>query len=120
MNIGYFGTKELNQALFNRFNNVIEVSELSDESIKKMLLARVPECEPVLPKLLGVYHKIKKKIAAEELDIVISPRNLENWARAAKYEGYIKAAEKTVVPIAKTDVVMKDTIRGILVLYKWS
>lgn len=120
MNIGYFGTKELNQALFNRFNNIIEVSEISDDSIRKMLLARVPECEPVLSKLLGVYHKIKKKITIEELDIVISPRNLENWARAAKYEGYVKAAEKTIVPIAKTDAVMKDTIRGILILYKWS
>ena len=119
MNLGYYGTKELNQALFNRFNAVVELAALSDESIKLMLTTRIPECAPVVDKILGVYHKLKKKIEAEELDVVISPRNLENWARLAKYEGYIAAAEKTIVPIAKSDRVLENTIRGILMLYKW-
>ncbi|MDR3239777.1 MAG: AAA family ATPase [Clostridiales bacterium] len=119
MNLGYFGTKELNQALYNRFNIVLELAALSDEAIAKMLTARVPGCVDKVDKLLGVYHKLKKKIDSEELDLVISPRNLENWARLAKYEGYIAAAEKTIIPIAKCDRVMENTIRGILVLYKW-
>jgi hypothetical protein len=84
-----------------------------------MLTTRVPECEPVVDKILGVYHKIKKKIEAEELDVVISPRNLENWARLARYDGYIKAAEKTIIPIAKCDRTLEDTMRGIMMLYKW-
>ena len=120
MNLGYFGTKELNQALYNRFNAIIEVAALSDESIEKMLITRVPECKPVVNKLIAVYHKLQKKIEAEELDVVISPRNLENWARLAKYEGYMTAAEKSIIPIAKCDRVLEDTIRGILMLYKWS
>ena len=120
MNLGYFGTKELNQALYNRFNIVLELAALADEAIVKMLVARIPECKDKTDKILGVYHKLKKKIESEELDIVISPRNLENWARLAKYEGYIAAAEKTIIPIAKCDRVMEDTIRGIIVLYKWS
>jgi MoxR-like ATPase len=120
MNLGYFGTKELNQALYNRFNVILELAALSDEAIAKMLTARVPECAGKADKLLGVYHKLKKKIDSEELDIVISPRNLENWARLAKYEGYLAAAEKTIIPIAKCDRAMEETIRGILVLYKWS
>ena len=120
MNLGYFGTKELNQALYNRFNAVIEVAELSDESIRRMLLARVPECESMIEKMLGVYHKLKKKIESEELDVVISPRNLENWARLAKYDGYIRAAEKTILPIAKCDRVLEESIRGIIVLHKWA
>lgn len=120
MNLGYFGTKELNQALYNRFNAIIEVAALSDESIQRMLLARVPECSAVVEKLISVYHKIQKKIEAEELDVVISPRNLENWARLAKYEGYIVAAEKSIVPIAKCDRILEQAIRGILLLYKWS
>lgn len=120
MNLGYFGTKELNQALYNRFNGIVELATLSDEAIKRMLIARVPECQPLVDKLLGVYHKLKKKIESEELDIVISPRNLENWARLAKYDGYIKAAEKTIIPVAKCDRTLEDTIRGILMLYKWS
>ena len=120
MNLGYFGTKELNQALYNRFNIIVEIAALSDEAIVKMLTARVPECKDKTGKILGVYHKLKKKIESEELDVVISPRNLENWARLAKYEGYIAAAEKTIIPIAKCDRVLENTIRGIIVLYKWS
>lgn len=120
MNLGYFGTKELNQALYNRFNGVVEIAALADEAIARMLTARVPECKPMVDKILGVYHKLKKKIESEELDVVISPRNLENWARLAKYEGYITAAEKTIIPIAKCDRVLENTIRSILMLYKWS
>lgn len=120
MNLGYYGTKELNQALYNRFNTIVEIAALSDEAISKMLTVRVPECKDVVDKILGVYHKLKKKIEAEELDLVISPRNLENWARLAKYDGYISAAEKTIIPIAKCDRVFEETIRGILVLYKWN
>lgn len=119
MNMGYFGTKELNQALFNRFNAVIEIAALSDEAIVRMLTTRVPECRPFADKVLGVYHKVRKKIEAEELDVVISPRNLENWVRLARYEGYVKAAEKTIIPIAKCDRTLEDTIRGIMMLYKW-
>ncbi len=119
MNLGYYGTKELNQSLYNRFNIIGEISELSDEAITRMLVARVPECKDVIDKILGVYHKLKNKIALEELDVVISPRNLENWAKLAKYEGYIRAAEKTIIPIAKCDRILEQTIRGILMLYKW-
>jgi len=120
MNIGYFGTKELNQALYNRFSAIVEIAALSDEAIGKMLVTRVPECKAMVPKILGVYHKIKKKIESEELDIVISPRNLENWVRLAKYEGYMKAAEKTILPVAKCDRALEETMRGILMLYKWN
>ncbi len=119
MNLGYFGTKELNQALYNRFHCIVEIAALSDASIYRMLVTRVPECESVVEKLLGVYHKVKKKIEAEDLDIVISPRNLENWARLAKYEGYLHAAEKTILPIAKCDRVLEQAIRSIIILYKW-
>ena len=119
MNIGYFGTKELNQALYNRFSAIVEIAALSDEAIAKMLRTRVPECKNMVPKVLGVYRKIKKKIESEELDVVISPRNLENWVRLAKYEGYMKAAEKTLLPVAKCDRALEETIRGILMLYKW-
>lgn len=119
MNLGYFGTKELNQALYNRFNSIIEIAALTDEAIIRMLTARVPECKPVVDKLLGVYHKVKKKIEAEELDVILSPRNLENWARLAKYDGYIKAAEKTIIPVAKCDRALEEAMRGVIMLYKW-
>lgn len=119
MNLGYYGTKELNQALYNRFNAVFELSELPDDAIRRMLIARVPECAEQTDSLLSVYHKLKKKTNNEELDMVISPRNIENWARLAKYEGYIQAAEKTIIPVAKCDRSVEEAFRGIIMLYKW-
>lgn len=119
MNLGYFGTKELNQALYNRFNAIIELAALSDDAIGRMLTARVPSCAPFVDKMLSVYHKLQKKIEAEELDVVLSPRNLENWARLAKYDGFLRAAEKTILPIAKCDRALEHTIRSILMLYRW-
>ena len=119
MNIGYYGTKELNQALYNRFNAIVELSELSDEAITKMLTARVPTCTKQIPTMLSVYHRIKTKIRAEELDIVISPRNLENWARMAVYEGYLTAAEKTILPIARNERSMEEMIRKIVASHQW-
>ncbi|MBP5503044.1 MAG: AAA family ATPase [Bacteroidales bacterium] len=119
MNVGYFGTKQLNQALYNRFNAIVEIAQLSDKAVERMLVFRVPECKPHVQKILNVYHKIKKKIETEELDIVISPRNLENWARLAKYEGYVQAAEKTIIPVAKCDRLLEKNFRSVIEIYKW-
>ena len=63
--------------------------------------------------------ELKKKIEAEELDIVISPRNLENWARMARYEGYMKASEKTIIPIARNDRTSEEVFRKMIESYKW-
>lgn len=120
MNHGYFGTKELNQALFNRFGAVIELSELSDDDIKRMLLVRVPECADDVDNMLLVYHNIRKRIEAEELDIVVSPRNLENWARLAKYVGYREAAENTIISAARNEKAVEKMIRNIIVPHRWT
>lgn len=119
MNMGYFGTKELNQALYNRFNAIVEIPTLSEEDIKRMLLKRVPSCRAYVKKLLGTYKKIRNLIEKQELDIVISPRNLENWARLAKYEGYLMSAEATIIPIAKEDKDLAEAIRSIVQTYRW-
>ena len=54
------------------------------------------------------------------MDVVLSPRNLENWAGMAKFDGYVKAAKKTIIPIAKCDRALEDAIRGVIMLYKWN
>ena len=119
MNIGYFGTKELNQALYNRFNCVAEVPVLEDAAIIRMLEMRVPECKAVVSKMLRVYNKIRIMVEEKELDIVISPRNLENWARLARYQDYTEAAETTIVPVARNDKDIEDSIRDIINMFKW-
>ena len=111
MNVGYFGTRELNQALYNRFQAIVEIKDLSDEAIKKMLVERVPDCAGFLDNAIDLYHQIKDKIKREELDVVLSPRNLENWMRLCKYEPVEEAAEKTIVPIAKGDREMETDLR---------
>jgi midasin (ATPase involved in ribosome maturation) len=119
MNLGYYGTRELNQALYNRFNVIVDVPDLSDSMIYDMLSKRVPECIPNIQRIVAIYRKIRNRIQSEELDAVISPRNLENWARMAKYEGYIRAYEKTIVPIARSDKVFENALRGIIQMYRW-
>ncbi len=114
MNIGYFGTKELNQALFNRFGIVAELDELSDSAIGKMLAARVPECRNQISKILFVYHRIKNMFEQNGYDLVISPRNLESWARMSKYLGFVVAAEYTLISTARADRETEKAIRDIV------
>lgn len=111
MNVGYFGTRELNQALYNRFQAIVEIKDLSDDAIKTMLIERVPDCAGFIDNAMDLYHQIKDKIKREELDVVLSPRNLENWMRLCKYEPVEEAAEKTIIPIAKGDREMETDLR---------
>lgn len=120
MNVGYFGTKKMNQALYNRFNLVVELDDLSDAIIRKMLLTRVPTCEPNVENMLKVYRKIRKMIEDDELNFVISPRDLENWARQSKYEHAVLAAEKTVIQVGKEDQEFQKAIRDLIAIYRWT
>lgn len=120
MNIGYFGTKKMNQALYNRFNLVVELDDLSDEIIRKMLLTRVPSSKPNVDNMLKVYRKIRKMIEDDELNFVISPRDLENWARQSKYEHVVLAAEKTVIQVGKEDQEFQHAIKDLISIYRWT
>jgi midasin (ATPase involved in ribosome maturation) len=120
MNYGYFGTKDINQALYNRFQIIYKANKLTDEKIKNMLLFRVPSCSQYLSKMLKVYHKICEKIEREELDFIISPRNLESWARLASQIGYVDAAKHTITQISKGDSIMEEAIMNIINLFKWT
>ena len=56
----------------------------------------------VIPVVMGVIKDARKKAAIES------------------FRGYMDAAEKAIIPIAKCDRVLEEAIRGILILYKWS
>jgi len=119
MNAGYLGTRQLNAALFNRFQAVVTLNELSESAIRRMLLARIPACEANLDNMLAVYHKIRLRIMQEELDAVISPRNLESWAKLALYQPFLGAAELAIVAVAREDEILAKAIRGMLKIYSW-
>lgn len=115
MNYGYAGTRPLNEATYNRFNCVYKVDELPVPAIENMLLKRVPECKKALPKIIMIYQKIKNLIKTTESETGhISPRNLENWARMAKYTNWQKAAECTILPCANFDEDLEKEIKKIL------
>ncbi|MCQ2536248.1 MAG: hypothetical protein MJ110_04675, partial [Lachnospiraceae bacterium] len=69
---------------------------------------------------ITVYKGIKAKAEEEEIDITISPRNLENWVKIAQYEGFIAAAESTIIPVAKMDRKLESAIRGLINVHKWA
>lgn len=115
MNYGYAGTRPLNEATYNRFNCVYKVDELPVEAIKNMLKTRVPECTKMIPQMIQIYEKIKNLIKIMESDSGhISPRNLENWARMAKYTSWKKAAECTILPCANFDEELEEEIKKVL------
>lgn len=120
MNDGYFGTKELNQATLNRITYIKEVPELCDEAIKNMLKAHIPQFAKYVDQILQVYKGIKAKAQEEDINITISPRNLENWAKIAQYEGFITAAKSTIIPVAKMDRKLEDAIMAIIQTHKWA
>lgn len=118
MNYGYAGTRELNSATYNRFNYVYYVPDLPVPAIKKMLLKRVPDCQPQLSKIISIYEKVKTFLQNQDMSNGhISARNLENWARAARYEGYLKAAEHTIVTCAEFDEDLEKAIRRLIKMY---
>ncbi|MDR3319289.1 MAG: AAA family ATPase [Clostridiales bacterium] len=119
MNFGYYGTKELNQALYNRFQLIKKIHSIDDAKIKNMLLARMPSCEKHIGKMLKVYRKIADKIKKEELDYVISPRNLESWAKLAAQIGFVEAADTTIIQISKGDEEMERTVRKLVGSFVW-
>lgn len=118
MNYGYAGTRELNSATYNRFNYVYYTPDLPIPAIKEMLKKRVPDCEPELPKIISIYEKIKTFLQNQDISNGhISARNLENWVRTARYEGYQNAAEHTIISCAEFDQDLEKAIRKLVKMY---
>lgn len=120
MNYGYYGTKEINEALLNRFHMMIELQALSDDSIRHLLKTQVPECIDNIDLMLDTYHFIQKVMESRGLKHVISPRNLLNWAKLAKHCGYTLAGELTLAGVVQNDSLAKQMITSYLNSQYWS
>lgn len=119
MNDGYAGTNMINEALINRMDIVCNIPEMDDSFIKQTLIKEVPSCEGNVDKMLSVFRKIKTLFEDNAYDGAISIRNLLSWARMAKYEDYVSAAEKTVLGSIINDVELRAACRDILNIYSW-
>lgn len=119
MNNSYSGTKQMNEALLNRMDLMIQVPEMPVEMIKKALLDESPDCEKYLNQIIEVYNRIQALVKSGESDCAISVRNLLSWVRLAKYEDYRSAAEKTIVGSAVNSEETRIAYSDILNLFFW-
>ena len=67
MNYGYAGTRELNEALMSRFM-VINMPLISQENLKKLLLAQYPDLKEVYAEqFCALFEEIRKKCESGEI-----------------------------------------------------
>lgn len=114
-NPGYDGTQDLNLALKNRFNEILEVENISNEEIVNKLVKETVIEDNIAEDMVLIYNKISNKLEAEQIDAVISARNLVNWAKKSKYISPLKAATTTIVnPIAGNDKELREELIEII------
>lgn len=85
-NIAYEGTNRFNKALINRFELIYEFKELPREELINIIISRTgyPD-RGKIEKILNVYDAIKKYSKEQNLDLVISLRQLLNLFKQGKY-----------------------------------
>ena len=77
VNIGYEGTNRLNKALVNRFEICKKFEDLDEKEAKKVIVARTGYTNiDKLNKVLDVYRAIKKYSKEQNLQLVVSIRQL--------------------------------------------
>jgi MoxR-like ATPase len=85
-NIGYEGTNRLNKALVNRFEICKKFIDLDVHSIKEVIKSRTGYSDmSKMDKILEVYRAIQKYSKEQNLNLVISIRQLLNIFRQGKY-----------------------------------
>lgn len=116
MNPNYEGTNPLNKALKNRFDDIEEVLQISDDLMLEAILKEVKIDKKTVEDMLVVMNRIQSKIDNEELDTAISIRNIKNWAKRTVLTGNaLEAARKTVInPVANFDNELKKEIEDIV------
>lgn len=85
-NIAYEGTNRFNKALVNRFEIVKKFTELEDSAIVKIITERTGYSDlNKINKIIQVYRSIKKFSENNNLDLVISVRQLLTFFKQYKF-----------------------------------
>jgi len=116
MNPNYEGTNSLNKALKNRFDDIEEVVQISDEDMINSILKEIKIEKGIVEAMIVVMNRIQSKIDNEELDTAISIRNIKNWAKRYLLVGNaLEASRKTVInPVSNFDHDLKKEIEDIV------
>lgn len=86
VNIGYEGTNRLNKALVNRFEICKKFEDLDEKEAKAVILARTGYTKPDnINKIFDVYRAIKKYGSEQNLQLVVSIRQLLVLFTQGKY-----------------------------------
>ena len=85
-NIAYEGTQRFNKALVNRFEIVKKFDDLNDQDIIDVIKKRIGYTDvDKINKVIQVYRSIKKFSENNNLDLVVSIRQLMTLFKQAKY-----------------------------------
>lgn len=105
-NVGYEGTKQMNQALLSRCSAKFEFNLPDDDILATRLVKKTGIAKDIAKKMVKVMHSVNKVLEEGGYsDGCCSYRELENWAQMAKMFGNIKdAATITIVNSATSDV----------------
>lgn len=96
-NISYEGTNSFNKALINRFEQCIEFNEMTPKELLAVIKSRTGYTDTTkIEKILVVYEALKKYSVEQNVNVVVSVRQLLTLFRQGKY---CKDARDAVVNI---------------------
>ena len=96
-NISYEGTNSFNKALINRFEQCIEFNEMTSKELLAVIKSRTGYTDTTkIEKILVVYEALKKYSIEQNVNVVVSVRQLLTLFRQGKY---CKDARDAVVNI---------------------
>lgn len=119
MNVNYYGTRDLNLALQNRFSIIKKSMPITDERITDNLLKIDKGVKPFVKQILKIYHGIRSYIESNGCDAVITPRTLESFVRLGTIMPYSQAARLTLYQIKLGDDGMERAIDELFNQYIW-
>ena len=105
-NVGYEGTKGMNQALLSRCSAKFEFELPNDSTLIKRLVNRSGIAKEIAAKMIKVMHSVNKVLEESGYtDGCCSYREVENWAKMSMMFGNIyESAGFTIVNSATNDV----------------
>lgn len=105
-NVGYEGTKQMNQALLSRCTAKFEFNLPTDEILCDRLVKKTGITKDIARKMVKVMHSVNKVLEEGGYsDGCCSYRELENWAQMAMmFGGIYDAAIITIVNSATSDL----------------
>lgn len=85
-NISYEGTNSFNKALINRFEQCIEFNEMTSKELLAVIKSRTGYTDTTkIEKILVVYEALKKYSIEQNVNVVVSVRQLLTLFRQGKY-----------------------------------